>query len=115
MSFQSLDELAAKLDSYVCLLPGCTEEGHSYDTCTVELPDVDFDGGEDAPALYSELVAEATDRWIHATVFNGLLPDGPQRTMRNRAEAAAFTAQLRRLADAIDTAAAALLPPGGSS
>lgn len=99
-----LDALFAKLDAYACLLPGCTQEDHSYDTCVAELPEVTFDSEGDV-TLASELVSEDGGApSIVAFVFNMTSRDA-RRQMRDRAAAAEFTAQLRRLADAVDTAA----------
>lgn len=107
------ESLVAKLDSYVCLLPGCTQEDHSYDTCVAELPDVEFDSASDV-TLASELVSEdgGAPR-IVTFVFNMTSRDA-RREMADQASAARFTAQLRRLADAID-GAASILPPGVKS
>ncbi|MEU9068305.1 hypothetical protein AB0D60_15615 [Streptomyces sp. NPDC048306] len=109
----NLAELAAKLDAYVCTLPGCAQEDHSYDTCVAPLPDVDFDDDGDV-TLTSELLSEHGGApYIGTFVFNMTSLD-TRREMRDQASAAAFTAQLRRLADAIDSAAA-VLPPGEAS
>lgn len=89
-----------------CQLPGCDGAWHQDGTCTVRLPEVEFDGTD--VVLSTELVAENQAMEIVAFAFN-MTSFETRRAMRDRASAVEFTAQLRRLADAID-GAAALLP-----
>ncbi|MFI9174873.1 hypothetical protein [Streptomyces lincolnensis] len=90
-----------------CRLPGCDGTWHHDGTCTVRLPEVEFDGVD--VTLSTELVADnGQPPEIVAFAFN-MTSFETRRAMRARASASEFTAQLRRLADAID-GAAALLP-----
>jgi hypothetical protein len=88
--------------SNACLLPDCSGEWHQDGTCTVRLPEVEFEGVD--VVLSTELVAENQALEIVAFAFN-MTSFETRRAMRDRASASEFTAQLRRLADAIDGAA----------
>lgn len=99
-------EPAAETEQPVCLLPGCDGAWHHDGTCTVRLPEVEFDGAD--VVLSTELVAENQALEIVAFAFN-MTSFETRRAMRDQASASEFTAQLRRLADAID-GAATLLP-----
>lgn len=103
-----LESILAELDSYVCLLPGCTQEDHGYDTCVAPLPDVEFDDGTDV-VMASEFSSEHDAAPSIVTFVFNMSSRDARREMRDRASASEFTAQLRRLADAID-GAATLLP-----
>jgi len=90
----------------VCRIPGCDGTWHYDSTCTAQLGEVQFQG-EDV-SLPAELVADESGPHIVAFAYN-MTSLNIRREMRDQATAAEFTAQLRRLADAID-GAAALLP-----
>ncbi|MEV4043121.1 hypothetical protein [Streptomyces sp. NPDC049744] len=92
-------------DLAVCQLPGCDGTWHYDATCTAPLGEVQFQG-EDV-SLPAELVADETGPHIVAFAYN-LSSLNIRREMRDRVSAAEFSAQLRRLADAIDGAAAFL-------
>ncbi|MFF9861105.1 hypothetical protein [Streptomyces tendae] len=99
-----MQRLAADLT--VCRLPACDGAWHYVGDCSVQLGEARFDGQD--VCLSAELAAEdGNPPQIVAFVFN-MTSLETRREMRDRASAAEFSAQLRRLADAIDGAAAFL-------
>ncbi|MEU3105590.1 hypothetical protein [Streptomyces griseoflavus] len=95
-----------------CGTPGCTGTWHDDDACVTELPEVEFDGTD--VCLASELVAYGGGAPSIVTFAFNATSHKTRREMSDRVSAAAFTAQLRLLADAIDSAAA-VLPSGEAS
>lgn len=89
-----------------CRIPACDGRWHDDGSCVVSLPDVDLDGPD--ASLVTELSSDDGQApHIVAFTFTPHSLEG-RRDMRDQADAAEFTAQLRRLADAIDTAAVCL-------
>lgn len=89
-----------------CQLAACDGTWHYDGVCVVQLGQVDFDGPD--VALSAELSAtEGGAPTIVAFEFN-MSSLNTRREMRDRASASEFTAQLRRLANAIDGAATIL-------
>lgn len=100
-------------EEYACQLPGCDGSWHYDSSCVVHLTEVAFDGKD--TALSAELsVTPGGTPSIVAFDYN-MESLSTRREMRDRASAAEFTAQLRRLADAIDGAAAFLPAAPGSA
>lgn len=93
-------------EGYACRLPSCDGSWHIDGTCAVALPDVEFDA-DAISVLAAELADEGTAPKITAFAFS-MTSLETRRVMQDRASAAEFTAQLRRLADAIDAASAHL-------
>lgn len=90
-----------------CLIPGCNGRWHQDGSCVVELPDVEFDGP--GVVLSTELVSDDGEApRVVAMAFN-MHSLETRREMADQRSATEFAAQLRRLADAVDTAAG-LLP-----
>ncbi|MFE7229849.1 hypothetical protein ACFVAF_04075 [Streptomyces sp. NPDC057596] len=89
-----------------CRIPGCDGTWHYDGQCVAQLGEVQFEGAD--VALPAELVIGADDEaHIVASAYN-MSSLNIRREMRDRTSAREFTAQLRRLADAIDDAAAHL-------
>ncbi|MFJ5306160.1 hypothetical protein [Streptomyces sp. NPDC088350] len=90
-----------------CRIPACVGTWHYDKTCVAGLAEVAFDGPD--VALAAELSAPTTGGTpsLVAFIYN-MSSLNTRREMRDRASAAEFSAQLRRLADAIDGASAFL-------
>lgn len=89
-----------------CRIPACDGTWHEYGDCAAQLGEARFDGQD--VCLSAELAAEGDNSpAVVAFVFN-MTGSETRRQMRDRASAAAFTAELRALADAIDGASASL-------
>lgn len=103
----------AAAEEYACRLPSCDGTWHYDEQCVAQLGEVQFDGVD--VAVPAELVA-GPDDGAHIVAFAYNMSSlNFRREMRDQASAAEFTAQLRRLADAIDTAAAFLPATPGSA
>lgn len=90
----------------LCPLPGCDGVWHDDDTCVARLPEVEFEGQD--VCLTSELVAYGYGAPHIVAFVSNMASLDTRRELWDRASASEFTAQLRRLADAIDGAASIL-------
>lgn len=105
MTATAQTQTAAPVADADCVIPGCDGAWHFDGTCVAPLGEVAFDGPD--AGLPVELVAEDGTRSIVAFAFD-MDSLNLRREMRDRAAARDFAAQLRRLAVAIDAAAAHL-------